>query len=120
MMRAAPLLILAALGACSGKEAPPTQARTATWSDSLALAAPGGVEVWYIGARTARDSAGGTCTERVMQIRRDGAKILIPLLYTGEAPVLVNDSTLRTNLWLDCRPMRSYDVNLRTGRPIPK
>jgi hypothetical protein len=88
--------------------------------DSLALTAPGGVEVWYIGARTGRDSAGGACIERSMEIRRDGATTLIPLLYTGETPTLANDSTLRTNLWLNCRPMRRYEVNLRTGRPVPK
>jgi hypothetical protein len=88
--------------------------------DSLALTAPGGVEVWYIGARTGRDSTGGTCVERSMEIRRDGTTTLIPLLYTGEAPTLANDSTLRTNLWLNCRPMRRYEVNLRTGRPVPK
>jgi hypothetical protein len=88
--------------------------------DSLALTAPGGVEVWYIGARAGRDSAGAVCVERAMEIRRDGATTLIPLLYTGEAPTLANDSTLRTNLWLNCRPMRLYEVNLRTGRPVPK
>jgi hypothetical protein len=88
--------------------------------DSLALTAPGGVEVWYIGARSGRDSAGATCIERAMEIRRDGTTTLIPLLYTGEAPTLANDSTLRTNLWLNCRPMRPYEVNLRTGRPVPK
>lgn len=88
--------------------------------DSLALTAPGGVEVWYIGARAGRDSAGATCIERAMEIRRDGTTTLIPLLYTGEAPTLANDSTLRTNLWLNCRPMRLYEVNLRTGRPVPK
>lgn len=106
--------------ACGGAPKPAAKAAEAPWKDSLALTAPGGVEVWYIGARRSRDSAGVACTERVMQIRRDGTKILVPLLYTGEAPVLADDSTLRTHLWLNCRPMRLYEVNLRTGRPIPK
>jgi hypothetical protein len=93
---------------------------TAEAKDSLALAAPGGVEVWFIGARTGKDSTGATCVERAMEIRRDGATTLIPLLYTGEAPTLLNDSTLRAYLWLNCRPMRLYEVSLRTGRPIPR
>jgi hypothetical protein len=117
--RSALLLPLLLSAACADAR-PAAKAATPAFVDSLALTAPGGVEVWYIGARTGHDSAGGTCLERVMQIRRDGTKILIPLLYTGEAPTLANDSTLRTNLWLNCRPMRLYEVNLRTGRPNPK
>lgn len=108
------------LAACGGPPSPAAKATPPVWRDSLALRAPGGVEVWYIGAREGKDSAGASCTERVMQIRRDGTATLIPLLYTGEAPTLANDSTLRTHLWLNCRPMRLYEVNLRTGRPIPK
>jgi hypothetical protein len=110
---------LAVLGCAEPKpEAKPPAAGKP--KDSLALTAPGGVEVWYIGARAGRDSSGATCIERAMEIRRDGTTTLIPLLYTGEVPTLANDSTLRTNLWLNCRPMRLYEVNLRTGRPVPK
>ncbi|MCU0622169.1 MAG: hypothetical protein MUC69_11780 [Gemmatimonadales bacterium] len=54
-----------------------------------------------------------------MEIRREGGRIAIPLLYTGEAPTLANDSTLRAHLWLHCRAGRLYEVNLRTGRPVP-
>jgi hypothetical protein len=117
--RIALLLGLTAL-ACAERKPEAKPRAIAPPADSLALRAPGGVEVWYIGARTGRDSTGATCTERAMEIRRDGTTTLIPLLYTGEAPALANDSTLRTNLWLNCRPMRLYDVNLRTGRPVPR
>jgi hypothetical protein len=86
-------------------------------ADSLALAAPGGVEVWFTDSRTARDSSGAACTERVMQIRRDGQRIPIPLLYTGQAPRLVNDSTIEAPIWLNCRPGNVYRVNLHTGQP---
>lgn len=82
------------------------------------LTAPGGVEVWFTDARDARDSAGTTCVERVMQIRRDGARIAIPLLYTGAKPRLVNDSTIEAAIWLHCRPGNVYQVDLRTGRPL--
>ena len=83
----------------------------------LVLTAPGGVEVWFTDAREAKDSAGTVCTERVMQIRRDGRQIAIPLLYTGAPPRLVNDSTLEAAIWLHCRPGNVYQVNLRTGQP---
>lgn len=115
-----PLCILA----CSGERARPGDAPATAPApppaDSLALAVPGGVEVWYIGSRPAKDSAGTPCVERAMEIRRDGSRVPIPLLYTGEAPTLANDSTLRAHLWLHCRPGRLYEVNLRTGRPVPR
>ena len=110
-----------ALAACDkSKPEAATASASAVPADSLALTAPGGVEVWYIGTRAGRDSTGATCIERAMEIRRDGIVTRIPLLYTGDAPTLVNDSTLRAYLWLNCRPMRLYEVNLRTGRPIPQ
>ncbi len=87
-------------------------------ADSLALTAPHGVEVWFTGARPATDSAGMACTERVMEIRRDGRRIAIPLLYTGQVPRLVNDSTLEVPIWLHCRPGNVYQVSLTTGQPL--
>jgi hypothetical protein len=86
--------------------------------DALALTAPGGIEVWFTGTRPAADSAGTACTERVMEIRRDGRRIAIPLLYTGQAPRLVNDSTLEVPIWLHCRPGNVYRVSLTTGQPV--
>lgn len=81
------------------------------------LTAPNGVEIWFTDSRTARDSAGASCIERVMQIRRDGKQIAVPLLYTGAKPTLVNDSTIEAAIWLNCRPGNVYHVNLRTGYP---
>jgi hypothetical protein len=85
--------------------------------DSLALTAPDGTQVWFTQARRGIDSAGGTCLERGLEIRREGTRILVPLLMTGTAPELRNDSTFRARIWLDCRPGNTYDVDLRTGRP---
>ncbi len=117
-----PLMALL-LAACGGaREAavvrdsvPPTPPPPA---DSLALSAPGGVEVWFTASRRAADSAGQPCVERVMEIRRDSTRVAIPLLYTGSAPRLVNDSTLEAPIWLNCRPGNVYQVNLRTGQPV--
>lgn len=98
----------------AGAPAVPAQAAPA---DTLVLTAPGGTEVWFVQGREGRDSTGATCRERTMQLRRDGRRIPVPLLYTGEAPTMVNDSTLRAHIWLACRPGNLYDVNLRTGWP---
>lgn len=85
--------------------------------DSLALTTPGGTEIWFTTSRPATDSTGTPCVERTIEIRRDGKKTLVPLLYTGSVPRLLNDSTLEATLWLHCRPMSLYRVDLRNGRP---
>jgi hypothetical protein len=118
---AALLLCLGGL-ACSSPHPAPPQDPAATRppppADSLVLTAPGGVEVWFTDARQAQDSAGHSCSERVMQIRRDGRRIAIPLLYTGAPPRLVNDSTIEAAIWLHCRPGNVYRVSLGTGQPV--
>ena len=116
------LVLLLALAGCGGRSSdspardsvvpPPRPA------DTLALVAPGGVEVWFTDARSARDSTGRSCVERVMQIRRAGQRIAVPLLYTGSIPRLVDDSTIEAPIWLNCRPGNVYQVDLKTGRPV--
>lgn len=110
------------LGACGGQRgavpASDTLGTAPRPADTLVLTAPGGVEVWFTDSRTAHDSAGRRCLERVMQIRRDGRSIAVPLLYTGAVPRLVNDSTIEAPIWLNCRPGNVYRVDLATGRPV--
>lgn len=117
-MRGAAGLVVLCLLACGSapKPAPPAQLPTAP-PDSLALMAGSGVSVWFTDSRPDRDSTGTTCVERVLQIRRDSTRIPVPLLYTGRAPVLIDDSTMEAELWLHCRAMDRYRVDLRTGRP---
>ncbi len=86
--------------------------------DSLVATAPGGVEIWFTLARDGKAADGTSCVDRTMEIRRDSARIPIPLLYTGAAPELVNDSTIRARLSSQCVPADVYLVNLRTGRPV--
>lgn len=86
-------------------------------AESLALQAPGGVAVWFTDARAAEDSAGRKCVERVMEIRRGGTRLTVPLLYTGEVPKLIDDSTMRARVWLHCEAEDAYRVDLRTGIP---
>ena len=117
-------LALAGLAACSRPDPPGRAAATDAATrdslrspESLALRAPENVEIWFTMARDATDSTGTPCVERVMEIRRGSTRIPIPLLYTGEAPLLVNDSTIQTHIWLHCRPGNLYRVHLKTGQP---
>ena len=86
-------------------------------ADSLVATAPGGAEVWFTLARP--DSGGGRqCVDRAIEIRRGGTRVPVPLLYTGESPEILNDTTLRARLSNGCRPGDAYLVDLRTGRPV--
>lgn len=122
-MRVAGAIPLAIAFAACGREARPAAdsapAAPPAVPESLALRTPAGVEVWTTSGRDARDSAGSPCRERLLEIRRDGRRIPVPLLYTGEQPVLLDDSTARAHVWRDCRPRAAYRVNLRTGQPVP-
>src|SRR5437763_15731689 len=88
-------LLLTAGLACGGRaDAPRRQdSVTAAPGDSLVATAPGGVEVWFTLARKATAPDGTGCVDRTLEIRRGGHRIPVPLLYTGTAPHLVNDST---------------------------
>lgn len=88
--------------------------------DSMVLSSPSGTEVWFSLTRMSRSAEGTPCTERGLLIRRDGRRIQVPLLYTGDVPTLFDDSTLRAVLWSNCRPMTAYLVDLHTGRPVPE
>lgn len=116
--------MLAATVACNtrGAETPKQDAAEATQApapaDSLVVTAPGGVEVWFTLSRQGTAADGKTCTDRTIEIRRAGTRIPVPLLYTGSAPELVNDSTIRAKLSNQCVPGDVYLVDLRSGRPV--
>ena len=116
--------VLAPTIACNtrGAEAPEQGAaevvRAPAPADSLVATAPGGVEVWFTLSRDAKAADGTPCTDRTIEIRRGGTRVPVPLLYTGSAPELVNDSTIRARLSKLCVPGDAYLVDLRTGRPV--
>lgn len=89
-------------------------------SDSLVLSNIAGVEIWFTLSRSAAGADGSGCVERGLEIRRDGERVKVPLLYTGTPPVLLNDTTMRAMLWTHCRPGDAYLVNLRSGHPVPE
>lgn len=87
-------------------------------AESLAGSFADGVEVWFTLARAAQGDDGRRCQERGLEIRRGESRIPVPLLYTGEPPTPLNDSTMRATLWNQCQPVATYLVDLRTGRPV--
>ena len=115
------LLGFALLSACGPTERAQTKTsagEAADPPDSLATSTRSGVEIWFTLSRPARSKQGESCVERGLEIRRQGRRLPVPLLYTGEAPTVINDSTMRAMLWTNCRPVTAYRVDLRTGRPV--
>jgi hypothetical protein len=115
--------IVGLLSACGERPTPGADTPAVTVTppharDSLILTTKSGAEIWFVAERPATDSAGTACTERAMEIRWAGKATPIPLLYTGAAPRLVNDTTLEAAIWLHCRPGNVYRVDLHTGRPV--
>ncbi len=115
------ILCLAVLACHGGEREPRTQRkRLAAQTDSLVLTTPDGAEVWFTLQRPAADRSGRQCVERGLEIRSQGKRTRVPLLYTNDAPTLLNDSVMRALLWKDCTPDVPYLVNLRTGQPVPE
>ena len=100
-----------------GPPVPDSRAVLPQPADSMVLTAPGGVTVWLTEGRPGSDSTGAACYERTLEIRRDTARLKVPLLYTVTVPVLLDDSTMRAELARDCRPTTRYRVSLRDGMP---
>jgi len=114
----APTIACNTRGAETPKQGAAEVARAPARADSLVATAPGGVEVWFTLSREGKAADGTPCTDRTMEIRRGGTRIQVPLLYTGTAPELVNDSTIRARLSNQCVPGDAYLVDLRSGRPM--
>ena len=115
---------VAAVGCYSGERSPPADTTAAaapaaapTPADSLVLEAPGGVTVWFTVAREAKDSTGATCLERALEIRRDTTRAGVPLLYTREAPTLLDSAHMRAVLYNGCRAGPAYRVDFATVSP---
>ncbi len=114
------LLLLAGCGARGEPEggAVPEVARTPPPpADTLVLQLPHGNNVWLAEGRISRDSAGGQCFERSVEIRRDSVKLKVPLLFTAEVPTRVNDSTFQARLYQNCTLFATYKVGVRDGMP---
>ena len=123
MTRGRRLLLALAAAGCGARGEPAPVSRPQAddgpvrMADSLVLTAASGVTVWLTEGRRGADSSGTPCIERTVEIRRDSSRLKIPLLYTRSAPTLLDDSTLRAELFRDCRPVAAYRVSLRDGMP---
>ncbi len=100
----------------SGDAADPAAVEAPAVADSLVLQV-GEVQVWLTDARAATGSSGEVCVERAVEIRRDTARIRVPLLYTREAPVRLDDTSMQAVLSNGCAPAGRYRVDFATGSP---
>jgi hypothetical protein len=98
-------------------ETPGASAEPTAPADSLVATAPGGIEIWFTLSRDGKAADGTACVDRTLEIRRGGSRVPVPLLYTGTAPEILNDTTMRARLSDHCAPGDAYLVDLRTGRP---
>ena len=114
------ILLVAVVGACRGeaRSRPHGAAAPPSVRDSLVATSKDGMEVWFTLTRVGLAPDGTSCAERGLEIRRGNTRIQVPLLYTGAAPVLLDQSTMRAELWNHCRPVGTYLVDLRSGRPV--
>lgn len=123
MIRMPAWAAIAAILACAPPEPPESTAAEGAAPDpapdSLALRTPNGVELWFVAARIGRDSAGRECLERSLEIRDRNGRRRVPLLYTLEAPVVLDDTSVAAQIYHRCAPGDRYRIVLRTGRPVP-
>ena len=124
MRRALPLLIIAA--ACSpapqanssgDANAGTAQETAVAPADSLVLQGSGGVEVWFTLAREATAPGGEPCVERALEVRAGAERRGVPLLYTREAPTLLDDGAMRAVLYNNCTAGAAYRVDFATVSP---
>jgi hypothetical protein len=113
-----PVLACETAGEETAKQDTAAEAPASAPADSLVMTGPDGSEIWFTLSRESKAADGTTCVDRTMEIRRGNSRIPVPLLYTGTAPELVNDSTIRARLSNQCVPGDVYLVNLHTGRPV--
>jgi hypothetical protein len=124
MMRLAAMVSSTLLAGCGSpihveRPAADTAAAEPVVRDSLAVAGPGGREVWFTLAREDRAADGTRCIDRAIEIRTGDRRVAVPLLYTEEVPRFVDDSTLEARLYRGCSVIALYRVNTRTGQPTP-
>ena len=96
---------------------PPVDAGTVQLPDSLVLTLAGGNTIWLSTGRRGADSTGKECVERSVEVRRASYRFKVPLLYTIKAPVPLDDTSFRAELYRDCARMASYRVLLKDGMP---
>ena len=119
-VRFSALTAVVACGSGAGRVSTPAQNErdNARPADSLVATSPAGTEIWFTLARDATRADGTRCTERGLEIRRGAKRVKVPLLYTGTAPIVDNDSTMRAQLWTHCSPGDAYLVDLQSGQPL--
>jgi hypothetical protein len=120
VQRCSVFILLGLLGGCRPEQESHARDDTSglAQADSLVVSGENDLEVWFTLRRAGRAADGTSCVERGLEIRRGGTRVPVPLLYTGSAPVLLDQSTMRAELWNHCRPVATYLVDLRSGQPV--
>lgn len=118
--RLLPLVLVAACGA-RGEPAPgdlpAAEVGPPHLADSLVLTLKSGATVWLTDTRKAADASGTGCLERAVEIRRDTVRMKVPLLYTNSAPKAAGDSSFTAELFNNCKPTATYQVNVKDAQP---
>lgn len=119
-----PVLLIIGLIAChdSPRQSPAVQDTTSSTAspDSLVLSLADSTGVWLVAGRPDTSGSGEACTERLLELRRGGRRLPVPLLYTLGTPKAIDDSTLRAALYRHCEVEAWYRVDTRTGLPKPE
>ena len=120
-MKPTVLTVVTVLSACAEKPAPAPQpsqpSQPSPPSDSLVLEAPGGITVWFTQSRVAKDSTGAECHERALEVRQDTTRRGVGLLYTREAPTVLDKDAMRAVLYNNCVAGPAYRVDFATLSP---
>lgn len=88
-------------------------------SSQFVLAVNDSISLWYTLEREATATNDTGCIERGLEVRTGARRLLVPLFYTAERPVVLDDSTIQVPLYRHCRPEQLYRIHLRTGQPTP-
>ncbi len=115
-------LVLLGMNGCGdvrGRDRAVTATAVAVAEPEVALTLNDSTSIWYTLQRESRSESDSSCIERGLEIRTGGRRQLVPLLYTAEAPMVIDDSTVQVALYRHCRPDQLYRVNLGSGQPTP-
>lgn len=114
-------LLLLWVAGCSGEPPRPPAAPASPPGprDSLVLTLPDSTSVWLVRGREGIAADGTPCHERSIELRKDGRRLLVPLLYTRSAPHLEHGKLYAT-LSNRCVDGAEYAIDPVTAYPTPR
>jgi len=113
--RLLPGLLLAS--ACASETPPPVNdsiPAVPVLADSLIYTFGDSTTIWLTPGRVGTAPDGSTCREHGVRV---GTK-LVPLLFVRAAPRIDDTGKIVAELSRDCRPIATYQIDLKTAQPI--